>query len=336
MQNDLAIHRYTSAGGTVVYKLPVEAFRNHFTNCYLVLTDPVTLIDAASGWEDSNRSLESCFDLLRVEFGESIGLTDVRLLILTHGHIDHFGGLHFVADHAPVEIAIHALDASVVRHFNERLIVTTTSLHVFLTRAGLPPDDVKRILAMNKWSKDLFRATDVHRTFEEGPLAGTPFEVYHTPGHCPGQVCLRLDDILFTADHLLSHITPTQSPESITRYTGLGHYFESLKKVRGLEGMRIGLGGHERAIEDIQARVDETLAFHETRLEKTWGLCREPHTVGEVAMGLFGQRKDYHELLALLETGAHVEYLYDRGRLVVTNADEVDDHPNPVLLYRQA
>jgi hypothetical protein len=35
----------------------------------------------------------------------------------------------------------------------------------------------------------------------------------------------------------------------------------------------------------------------------------------------------------MLETGAHVEYLYERGQLIVTNIDEVDQKFNPVLKY---
>ena len=318
-----------------MYKLPVEAFPNHITNCYLVMTDPVTLLDAASGQEASNASLLDCFERLRTEFSESVSLKDVKRLILTHGHIDHFGGLHFVAEHSGAEIGIHELDMSVVRHFKERLVVSTKNLHIFLERAGLGTIQVGKLLEMNKWSKDLFHARPVDFTFDEGPLPGSPFELYHAPGHCPGQVCIRLDDILFTADHVLSHITPNQSPEFITRYTGVGHYIAALKRVKAIPGIRIALGGHEDAIEDLAARVDASIAFHEARLEKTLNLCAEPRTVAQVSLDLFGERQDYHVLLAFLETGAHVEYLHERGHLAVVNVDEVDLQYNPVLQYQR-
>ena len=334
MQNDRTIRQYVSAGGTVVYKLPVEAFPGHVTNCYLVLTDPVTLIDAASGQDGSNVSMLDCFARLRAEFNEPVALTDIKRLILTHGHIDHFGGLHFVVEHSGAAIGIHELDSSVVRRFKERMVVSSKNLHIFLERAGVGPERVSKLLEMNKWSKDLFRARPVDFTFDEGPLPGSPFELYHTPGHCPGQVCIRLDDILFSADHVLARITPNQSPEFITRYTGLGHYLAALRKVRAIPGIRVALGGHEGAIENFTARVDASIAFHEARLEKTLGLCAEPCTVADVSRGLFGERKAYHVLLAFLETGAHIEYLYERGHLAVVNVDEVDRQYNPVLQYQ--
>ncbi len=334
MHNDRTIKRFVSSAGRVVYRLPVEAFPGHITNCYLVFDDMLTLIDAASGTNESNQSLLDGFRGVRETFGENVQLSDVKRLILTHGHIDHFGGLNFVVDQANAAIGIHELDFSVVQRFKERLIVTTKNLHIFLERAGLPPDKVLELLEMYKWSKDLFKASRVDFSFHEGPLDGSTFEIIHTPGHCPGQVCLKLDDILFTADHILSHITPNQSPEFIARNTGLGHYLDSLKKVRAISGIRIGLGGHEEPIENVTKRVDQTLRFHDSRLNKTLDACREPASVSQASQKLFGERKDYHALLAVLETGAHIEYLYERGHLAVVNVDEVEREYNPVLRYR--
>jgi glyoxylase-like metal-dependent hydrolase (beta-lactamase superfamily II) len=336
MANNTPIERYETSSGITVFRLPVEAFSDHITNCYLVLDDAATLIDAGSGDDKSNSDLLAAFDTLKSDFGETVRLSDVGRLIITHGHVDHFGGVNFVHEHADAKLGIHALDASILTHFDERLIVASKNLHVYLDRAGLSPEKVDHILNMNKWSKGMFHSDKVHFTFDEGPIDGTPFTAYHTPGHCPGQVCLHLDDILFTADHVLSYTTPTQSPEFIYRYTGLGHYYESLRKICNVDNVRIGLGGHEDTMDDVAARTEDIIAYHDRRLEKTLAICNEPKNIEQISLELFGPRKTYHVLLALLETGAHVEYLYERGQLTVTNLDEVEQQPNPTLLYRQA
>ena len=72
MLNDKTVRRFVSSGGMTVYKLPVEAFPDHVTNCYLIMDDPVTLVDSASGQETANRELLGCFDTLREEFGEYV------------------------------------------------------------------------------------------------------------------------------------------------------------------------------------------------------------------------------------------------------------------------
>lgn len=336
MHNDKTLQKYVSSGGTTAYKLPVEAFPDHVTNCYLVMTDPITLLDTASGREEANRQLVECFDGISEQFGEKVALKDVGRVIVTHAHIDHFGGVNFVMGECEAELSIHELDASAIEHFRERLLFSTTHLHHFLMRSGLSIERVERHVENNKRSKDRYHSQSVDATFTEGPVLGGPLVAYHVPGHCPGQVCLRLDDILFTADHVLSHITPNQAPESITRYTGVGHYMESLRKIRTLTGIRIGLGGHEDEMEDLMARIDDTLQFHEARLEKTLKILDEPRSIAQLSLGLFGERAGHHVLLALLETGSHLEYLYERGKAVVVNIDAVERDPNTVPVYQRA
>src|SRR5690606_11765445 len=124
-------------------------------------------------------------------------------------------------------------------------------LQIFLERAGLSPTQVAAMIEMNHWSKGLFRPLHVDRVLAEGPLEDSPYTLYHCPGHCPGQVCLQLEDILFTADHVLDRITPHQSPEFITRNMGLGHYFASLQMIGEVAGVRLGLGGHMGDIPDV-------------------------------------------------------------------------------------
>jgi hypothetical protein len=48
---------------------------------------------------------------------------------------------------------------------------------------------------------------------------------------------------------------------------------------------------------------------------------------------MYPDRHGYDVLLALEEVGAHVEYLYQRGRLAVYNLDEVEREGNPPLRY---
>ncbi len=336
MLNDKTLKKYVSSGGTTAYKLPVEAFTNHVTNCYLVMGDPITLLDTASGREEANQEILKCFEALSEQFGEKVTLKDVGRVIVTHAHIDHFGGVNFVVGESDAELCIHELDASAISHFRERLLFSTTHLHHFLMRSGLSLERVERHVENNKHSKDRYHSQQVDATFTEGPVQGGPLIAYHVPGHCPGQVCLQLDDILFTADHVLSRITPNQAPESITRYTGVGHYMESLRKIRKLPGIRIGLGGHENEMEDLMGRIDDTLNFHDARLEKTLNVLDVPKSIAEASLGLFGERQGHHILLAILETGSHLEYLYDRGQAVVANIDEVERDPNTVPLYMRA
>lgn len=336
MINDRTMKRYTTSSGIKVYKLPVDAFPHHVTNCYLVLDNKITLIDTASGTDESNKTLLACFDNLKSEFDENISLKDVERVIITHGHFDHFGGVNFVCEESGAELGIHELDESAIQHFRERLLSTNNAVHHFLNRSGFSEERVNKLTRMNKGSKDRFRGRRVDFTFDEGAIPDSSLVAYHVPGHCPGQVCMVLDDILFSADHILSRITPNQAPESITRNMGVGHYIQSLKKVREIDGPRIALAGHELEMENWKGRIDDTIEFHKGRLEKTYNLLEEPKVMSEISQGLFGKQQHYHVLLAMLETGAHLEYLYERGRLVIVNIDEVESDPMAAPRYVQS
>jgi len=336
LRNDKTVRRYETGSGIPVYCLPVEAFPNHVTNCYLIKTDPLILLDAGSAYPQNREDLDAAFLTLREEYGESLSLADVEVHIISHGHIDHFGGLNYVLEQSGARLGIHELDAPVIAKFRERLIHGTKSLHHYLDRTGLSAEHIETILAMHYQSREIFKATPPDFTFTEGPLPGLPLTAYHVPGHCPGQVCLQLDDILFSTDHVLAHVTPLQAPESIMRNTGLGHYLQSLRAVRDLPGIRLALPAHEDPIDDFSGRVEAIIAFHGERLEKTLALCDAPINIKDIARGLFGERRNHHVFLALLEAGAHVEYLYERGLLSVSNLDEVRDEYNPVLLYTKA
>ena len=105
------------------------------------------------------------------------------------------------------------------------------------------------LMEMYGFSKKHVSSTKVDMVLtDDQELDGMRF--IHTPGHCPGQVCIEIGDVLISADHILNHITPHQAPESITAYTGLGHYLEALEKVRRIPGLRLALGGHEAPIDE--------------------------------------------------------------------------------------
>ena len=183
--------------------------------------------------------------------------------------------------------------------------------------------------------KQLFSPEPVDRTLRDGDLIGPGYRVHHVPGHCPGLVCLQVNDVLLTSDHVLSRITPHQFPQAITPFAGLEHYFHSLARIRKVEGINFALGGHEEPIWDLRARIDAIALFHRERLARVLALCETPKTVVGVAKALFGDQKDYSRILALDEAGAHVEYLHQLGQLRIANLDAVASSRDPVIEYEK-
>ena len=57
----------------------------------------------------------------------------------------------------------------------------------------------------------------------------------------------------------------------------------------------------------------------------------KPRTIYEISKALFPDVNGFNDLLALEETGAHVEYLYQRGNLSIDNLESFlqSDRKNP-------
>jgi hypothetical protein len=149
-------------------------------------------------------------------------------------------------------------------------------------------------------------------------------------------VCILIGDVLLSADHVLSHTSPHQAPESITHYTGLGHYRDSLRKIAKVEGVELALGGHEDPIRNFYGRIEALYLSHERKLNRILDIIKfaaAPLTVQEITQTMYPDKLGYEVLLAIEEAGAHVEYLYQHGELSVANLEEFEREDNPALKY---
>jgi glyoxylase-like metal-dependent hydrolase (beta-lactamase superfamily II) len=330
---------FETAGGAQVFRIPMQAFPFLWVDAYLILGDEmVVLIDTGSGFGESNAHLEAGFELASRAVGREIRIEDLTHILITHGHIDHFGGLAFLCDRSRALIGIHELDLGVLTHYEERVAIAEARLREYLVEAGVLGEQSEGILDMYRLNKSLFHSMRVNFTYKAVDMQVGPFEMLHVPGHCAGQVAIRLHDFIFSGDHVLGRITPHQSPERLTLNTGLGHYLESLELIEKWAGKPyLTLAGHDDPIKDLPGRISEIREGHASRLNRILEFLNEPHTIAEVSADLFGEVHGYDTLLAIEEAGAHVEYLHQLGLLRMVNAKDLEARAGPtVALYQRA
>ena len=171
------------------------------TNCY-IMEDDQTNLAAVIDPGDEPELIQEALEKEGVE---------VRYLLLTHGHYDHttaVPALHRVYPQA--DIYIHQADAN-------------GAGSTLFPLAG-EVDDLK-----------LYDEGDVIR------LGDHEIQVLHTPGHSPGSVTLKVEDVLFTGDTLFAG----SCGRTDLRGGSYEQIMQSLKRLGELKGDFHVCPGHE-------------------------------------------------------------------------------------------
>lgn len=311
---------FATSGGARIHRLPLQAFPNFWAYVYVIAThDQRILVDAGSGTDTSHA------DLLNGLQQAGLGPSDLTHILLTHAHIDHYGGLTKLKPLTSARIGCHELDLQTVAHHEARLALISRRLASFLAESGLAKEEADSLLGIYRFTKALYQSVPVDFVYNEIKNHVPALDMLHLPGHCPGHVAMRLDDVVLCGDMVVEGVTPHLAPESINPYGGLEHYLESLEKLRvWAKDARLVLNGHDDVILDLPARVDATHKNLIRRMSRAIEALAEPLTVLEICTAVYGATGGYQLLLILEKTGAYVEYLYEHGLIEVTNPDEVE------------
>lgn len=175
------------------------------TNCYLVCDEQAKVCAVVDPGDEAGRIIDAV---------ERSGC-ELRYVLLTHGHYDHFTGLAGLLEKYDVPVYIHPADAEEGRN--------------------------------NPWSLKFPRLDDAHqRWYGEGDtltLGSLIIHVLSTPGHSKGSVCLVVEDAILAGDTLF------YGSCGRTDFPG-GDYKEmllSLARLARLEGNYRVYPGHDRA-----------------------------------------------------------------------------------------
>lgn len=310
---------FESSGGARIHRIPLEVFPHFWAYVYIVQTAGYTvLIDSGSGTELSHTNLLD--GLQQAGFQAS----DLTHILLTHAHIDHYGGLSKLRSITDAKIGVHELDLQTVAHHEARLALIGRRLASFLAETGLSEETREQVLGIYRFTKAIYQSTPVDFTYQAIDMQLGPFKFIHLPGHCPGHVAIRVDDVVFCGDMVVDGVTPHLAPESINPYSGLDHYLESLSHLqRWAKDARLILNGHNDAITDLPAQIESTRHNIVRRVGRAVHALAEPLTIAEVCNAVYGETSGYNQMLVIEKTGAYVEYLYEHGMIEITNPDEV-------------
>jgi glyoxylase-like metal-dependent hydrolase (beta-lactamase superfamily II) len=311
---------FETSSGAQIHRIPLQAFPKFWAYVYVLQKDGANiLIDSGSGTDISHE------DLLNGLKHAGLQPSDLTHILLTHAHIDHYGGLAKLKPLTNAPIGCHELDLQTVEHHEARLALIGRRLASFLTDAGIAKDEADTLLGIYRFTKAIYQSVPVDFTYNDIKSRVPALDMLHLPGHCPGHVAMRVEDVVFCGDMVVEGVTPHLAPESITPYGGLDHYLESLARLHDwAAGARLVLNGHDDVITDLNARIEATRQNLLRRLGKALDMLAEPLTIAETCVAVYGEMSGYNQLLVVEKTGAYIEYLYEHGMIEITNFAELE------------
>jgi glyoxylase-like metal-dependent hydrolase (beta-lactamase superfamily II) len=318
-------------GDMGIFRIPVPIpFRQAGgpVNAYIVEQEPgFLLFDTGLGTEEARLALSEGLTRTGHRFEK------VNRIILSHGHIDHFGAADWIQKQAgrKIPISIHAADADKVLESGADWPTLLMRNARFFSTLGVPTVMIEETAAILGRNAELGRRlTDASPLLpgERFQCKHVTLEVLHMPGHTPGLCCLYDRDhrLLFSADHLLEHVSPNPLLElhatgERPSFKPLVSYFESIDRVRAL-AVDLVLPGHATPFGGHRAVIDSLAAFYERRQAKLLDALKHgPLTVYEAMRVLFDSADGFELILMISETLGNLEVLEERGEIARETED---------------
>jgi glyoxylase-like metal-dependent hydrolase (beta-lactamase superfamily II) len=216
--------------------------------------DGIVLFDTGIGGKGGFRR----FDLALAQAGFSV--EDVRLVVCTHSHTDHYGLAAPIVERAGCELWMHPAWEHVRLLGDDPAAALERRIEV-ARQSGVPPSSLERYRENRKDDDD--NGIDAIAEPDRELLPGVEIEtdlgawqVHETPGHAPSHVVLHQPErrLLISGDHLLGRTVlffdygHTPDP--------LGEFLRSLDEIEPLE-VDLVLPGHGRPFRDPGVKIAE-------------------------------------------------------------------------------
>jgi glyoxylase-like metal-dependent hydrolase (beta-lactamase superfamily II) len=311
--------------------LTLSGFNPSSVNIYLIRSaGGCTLVD--TGW-DTPVAVQSLKDQL-AEIG--VAFSDIKQVLITHCHIDHFGLISKFKKTYNTRIYFHRNELELMQiRFSggdNYLPQTDQFLQVHgVPESELPPPEVPIPISENLISP----RPDVLLCGGEEITAGEyKLKVINTPGHTPGHVAyfepekgfiMSGDMILPTiATNAALHVQHTDDP--------LQKYLSSLHTLRELD-IKLIMPGHEHIFTNHRERIEKLLRHHEAKAKD---ICRafsddqpkSAYNVSRILSWSPGNRATnwnnltgWDKRFAVLQSIAHLEKLTCAGILTRFSQD---------------
>ncbi len=245
---------------------------------------------------------------------------DIDQLLITHGHIDHYGAANMIAKRLGGSIRVGAHKGD-LRNIETGKYASNDTIDNFNRLMEIPDKYLDEMNVLRTFVMQMAENCHVDFTLKDGDdvqLGKYKGRVVSTPGHSKGSVCFYLEkeNVLFSGDHIMKHITPNalvmlDDNHELPVRLSQKEYFDSIAKVEKLSPTTI-YPAHGEIMSDLDA------------ITKNYRNC-------------FLERQ--HSIISILKSGTHSVYNLARKLFPDLNKDllplEIDLAVSEVFTHLQ-
>jgi glyoxylase-like metal-dependent hydrolase (beta-lactamase superfamily II) len=248
----------------------------------------------------------------------NLSLENVRLLVCTHAHSDHYGQAADIVDRAGCELWMHPNHEHMTRAAQDPDAALERRIEV-ARQSGVPEEPLQAYAEARRGQGfGISRIIEPDRPLLPGLDIETDlgtWQVYETPGHAPSHVCMFQPEhrMLISGDHVLGRVSLYYdygySPDPA------GEFLRSLDVVEQLDA-RLCLSGHGRTFTDVQGHIEANRALVHERVDKVQEvIARGPITAFDAVPLVYGQAiTPMNANWWLSETLCYLTHLEHEGR----------------------
>lgn len=226
----------------------------------------VALVD--TGWDS-----DEAWDGLNAGLAEAgARIQDVRAVLTTHVHPDHYGLAARVREASGAWLGLHPEDAASIGDREDAALRADLAAgwETMRARLGVPGSGSGGMT--ERKARKYIQETKPDVLVADGErldLPGWDLRAIWTPGHTAGHLCFfeAGHGLLLSGDHVLPRISPNVSLHSRQRPDPLQDYLGALSAVGDLPVEEV-LPAHEYRFRNLRTRVDQLLGHHEHRLSE--------------------------------------------------------------------
>jgi glyoxylase-like metal-dependent hydrolase (beta-lactamase superfamily II) len=294
-------------------------------NVYLLEGPLLTLVDTGA------KTSRTMTELRQGLAAHGYRVADIRQIIITHAHADHFGLAAEIVAESGAEVLTHRRNLYWLTDYQNEWVRRYDFYTEVFRQSGLSDEMARQVRDASAAMVRYADSVPAARLLDEGDvleLDGEPWQTLFTPGHAGGLICLHQAEkrLLLSSDHLLKHITsnPLLEPPGrgeTTRRRSLVEYLASLRRVAALD-LSLALPSHGQPIHDPGALIRERLTFHHQRQARILALLDGGgRTAYQIARSLWAELSPLNIFLALSEVIGNLDVLEDEGRVVQAPSD---------------